>query len=212
MAEAVARTRMPEEQRVRAPGTVPAGVRSLGRQVVIQKDQWVFRKGEAVRGVFFVLDGEVRLSRFSKGGDEIALHRAGSGEFFAEAALGGSRYHCNAIASRDSTLLVFPVGPMRSLLAKDPDFAREWSLVLARQLHSARARLERIALKSAGERVVHYLQTEGSGSRFEVHLRGTVKDLAHELGLTHESLYRTLARLKRERVVGQEGGTLFLLE
>jgi CRP-like cAMP-binding protein len=203
---------MPDEQRVRAPGIIPSGVRSLAREVAIARGQWVFKKGEAVHSVFFVVDGEVRLSRFSKGGDEIALHRAGSGEFFAEAALGGSRYHCNAIASRNSTLLVFPADAMRTLLAKDPDFAREWSLVLARQLHSARARLERIALKSAAERVVHYLQTEGGGSRFEVQLRGTVKDLAHELGLTHESLYRTLARLKRDRVVGQKDGTLFLLK
>ncbi|HUI98783.1 MAG TPA: Crp/Fnr family transcriptional regulator [Usitatibacter sp.] len=195
----------------RPNAAIPAALRPLAREVRVAKGEWVFRKGEAVHSVFFVLDGEVRLSRFSKGGGEIALHRAGRGEFFAEAALGAARYHCNAIASRDSALLAFPAGKVRALLGTDATFAREWIALLARQLQRARARLERLALKFAAERVVHYLQTEGAGDRHEVHLQGTVKDLARELGLTHEALYRTLARLKRERVVGHEGASLFLL-
>lgn len=191
---------------------VPAALRSLGREVHVAKGDWVFRKGEAVHSVFFVLVGEVHLSRFSRSGSEITLHRAGPRQFFAEAALNAARYQCNAIASRDSTVLAFPAPGVRKLLGQDPVFAREWSAVLARELHSARARLERLALKSAAERVVHYLQTEGTGDHFEVRLHGTVKDLAQELGLTHEALYRTLARLKRERIVRQDGGTLSLLE
>ena len=137
-------------------------------------------------------------------------HRAGRGDFFAEASLDAPRYHCNAVASRPTTLLAFPVDKVRALLAKDPQFARQWVALLAGQLHSARARLERVALKSAAERVLHYLRTEGKGPRCEVTLEGTVKDLAHELGLTHESLYRTLARLERDGMVGRGDNRLFL--
>jgi hypothetical protein len=54
---------------------------------------------------------------------------------------------------------------VRALLATDPEFARQWVALLARQLHSARARLEQVALKSAAERVLHYLRTEGKGPR-----------------------------------------------
>jgi len=61
-----------------------------------------------------------------------------------------------------------------------------------------RARLERQALKSAADRVLHLLHTEGSGPRCEVVFPGSVKDLAKELGLTHERLYRTLAKLERD--------------
>lgn len=60
--------------------------------------------------------------------------------------------------------------------------------------------------------MLHYIQIEGTGPRSAVRLGGTVKDLAQELSLTHEALYRTLARLKRNRIVGQEGRTLFLLQ
>ena len=190
--------------------SLPPALRAIGRAMSCPKDGWVFRKGDVVRAVFVVLEGEVHLSRFAKDGSEIALHRAGRGDFFAEAAVNAPRYQCNAIASRPTTLLAFPVDKVRSLLAKDPEFAREWVALLARQLHSARARLERVALNSAAERVLHYLHTEGKGPHCEVKLAGTVKDLAHELGLTHESLYRTLARLEQDGIVGRADNRLFL--
>ncbi len=151
--------------------------------------------------MFLVLDGEVRLSRFAKDGSEITLQRAGRGEFFAEAALNAPRYNCNARASQPSAVLAFPAETIRELLEKDLEFARQWVALLARQLHDARARLERLALKSAAERVLHYLHIEGKGPRCEVALAGSVKDLAKELGLTHESLYRTLARLEHDDVI-----------
>ncbi len=183
------------------PVDLPAALRTLGRRVTCPKGRWVFRKGSAVQAVFLVLDGEVRLSRFAKDGSEITLQRASRGEFFAEAALNAPRYNCNARASQSSAVLAFPAETIRELLEKDPGFARQWVALLARQLHGARARLERLALKSAAERVLHYLHIEGKGPRCEVALAGSVKDLAKELGLTHESLYRTLARLEQDGVI-----------
>lgn len=194
------------------PAYLPAALRTLGHSITRPKDGWVFRKGDPVQAVFLVLDGEVRLSRFAKDGSEIALHRAGRGEFFAEAALNAPRYQCNAIASQASALLAFPAGKIRALLAKEPEFAHQWVALLARQLHAARTRLERLALKSAAERVLHYLHTEGKGPRCEVALAGSVKDLARELGLTHESLYRTLARLEQDGVVVRRDHRLSLVK
>ena len=193
------------------PSYLPDAVQTLGHRTTCAKDEWVFRKGDAVHAVFLVLDGEVCLSRFAKDGTEVPLHRAERGQFFAEAALYAPRYQCNAIATRRSTLLAFPVGEIRGLLSDAPAFADQWTALLARQLHAARARLERLTLKSATERVLHYLHTEGKGPRCEVALAGSVKDLAKELGLTHESLYRTLARLEHDGVIARREHRLRLV-
>ncbi|WP_162579336.1 helix-turn-helix domain-containing protein [Variovorax sp. PBS-H4] len=56
----------------------------------------------------------------------------------------------------------------------------------------------------------HLLVSEGQGDRCEVVLPGTLKDLARDLGLTHEVLYRTLAGLEREGVLERQGATLRL--
>ncbi len=170
----------------------------------------MFRKGDAVTAVFLVIEGEVRLSRFAKDGSEIALHRAGRGDFFAEAALNVPRYQCSAIASQPSTLLIFPASKVRAQFAKDSEFAQQWAELLARQLHAARARVERLAMKSAAERVLHFLHIEGKGPQSEVALAGSLKDLATELGLSHESLYRTLARMQRDGVVVRRDNRLGL--
>ena len=44
-----------------------------------------------------------------------------------------------------------------------------------------------------------------------MNLRGSLKDLANELGLTHEALYRTLAALERASEIKRSKGRIFLL-
>ena len=64
---------------------------------------------------------------------------------------------------------------------------------LARQVMNLRTRLEQRNIHSARDRVRHYLAVNVGADGKTVTLTGSVKDLAVELGLTHEALYRTLA-------------------
>ena len=68
-----------------------------------------------------------------------------------------------------------------------------------------------MCLKGARERVRHLLLTEGSGAAHRYTLHGSVKDLAVDLGLTHEALYRTLAAMERENLILREEGSLVLV-
>ncbi|ODU97396.1 MAG: hypothetical protein ABT20_18625 [Rubrivivax sp. SCN 70-15] len=161
----------------------------------------IFRTGSPTHSVFFVQTGAVRLLRFGRAGEEVVLHEARAGEFFAEASLDSPRYHCDAVASEPSELLQVPAAALRDLLEVDGDFARQWAALLARQLRDVRSRVERLSLKGAAERVRHLLACEGRGPRCEMVLEGTLKDLARDLGLTHETLYRTLAAMERDGVI-----------
>jgi CRP-like cAMP-binding protein len=84
--------------------------------------------------------------------------------------------------------------------------------LLAAQLRMARARIERLSLRSAEERVRHLLLSEGRGPRCELEIAGSLKELARRLGLTHESLYRTLARMQKDGLIDREGLRLRLAE
>jgi CRP-like cAMP-binding protein len=148
------------------------------------------------------------LLRYGRSGEEVVLHHARAGEFFAEASLDSARYHCDAVVSEPSELLQVPATAARRLLETDPEFAQEWRALLARQLRALRTRVERLSLKSASERVRHLLVSEGRGARYEVVLEGTLKDLARNLGLTHETLYRTLATMQRDGVIERQGTKL----
>ncbi len=127
----------------------------------------------------------MRLVRHGRQGEEVVLHDARPGEFPAEASLDSSRYHCDAVASQPSVVLRAAKADFQRLLADDPDFARSWMALLAAQLRTARARVERLSLRSAEERIRRLLLSEGRGSLCELRITGSLKDLARRLGLTH---------------------------
>lgn len=147
----------------------------------------------------------MKLVRHGRQGEEVVLHNANPGEFVAEASLDSGRYHCDAIASEPSLILRTATADLEQLIASDSVFAREWIALLAAQLRSVRARVECLSLRSAEDRIRHLILSEGRGPLCEVVPAGSLKDLARTLGLTHETLYRSLARMHKEGVIQRQG-------
>jgi CRP-like cAMP-binding protein len=139
-----------------------------------------------------VIDGELMLVRHSKSGRQIILQRTRSG-FFAEASVESRSYHCDAVARAKSRTYALPMEAFRQALARDPAFQTAWMQHLAEEIRRLRAQCERLVLPSAQERIVHFIESEGSGGAIE--LDGSLKAWALDLGLTHEALYRALARM-----------------
>jgi CRP-like cAMP-binding protein len=191
---------------------LPEPLKKAARRVACPKEGWLFHQGDKARAIFFVVTGEVRLSRFGKDGKEVVLQRARRGEFFAEAALDIPHYHCDGIASEASSLIEVPTGAVRKLLDSDPRFSRRWVALLSNQLRRTRARLERLSLKGARERIRHYLLSEGQSPTCTVSIEGTFKDLARDLGLTHETLYRTLAKMERDGEIDRTEHSICLIQ
>jgi len=193
-------------------GVFPTALHPSATRISYESGATIFRTGSPTHSVFYVESGAVRLLRYGRQGEEVVLHDARPGEFFAEASLDSVRYHCDAVASEPSELLQVPAEALRELLDVDREFACQWVALLARQLRAVRTRVERLSLKSGAERVRHLLVSEGRGPRCEVVLDGTLKDLARNLGLTHEVLYRTLAAMEREGVIERRDGVLRLAQ
>ena len=74
-------------------------------------------------------------------------------------------------------------------------FRAKWIGHLARELRKARTHAERLSLKTARERIVHFIETEGESGIID--LEQSKKNWAAELGLTHEALYRALALMEK---------------
>jgi CRP/FNR family transcriptional regulator, dissimilatory nitrate respiration regulator len=190
-------------------GAFPASLRRQTIDVAAAAGEPIFRLGAQPHRMLWVVDGEVRLIRRSRNGGEIVLQRAYAG-FVAEASLESSRYHCDAVAAADTRLLGFPIEPFREALRDDGKFRAFWMTRLAREVRSLRAQCERLSLRSAADRIEHYIEAEGDNGRIE--LRRTRKAWAAELGLTHEALYRTLASLQQTgRITAVESKDVLVL-
>lgn len=190
---------------------LPSAVRAAASERKLKAGAALFRLGDKSFGLCEVVAGRVRLVRVDRAGHEIVLHVAGPGDIIAEASLFSPNYHCDAIASSDATVRIYPKATLLAAFARAPKAVEAFAAMLARQVMSLRTRIEQRNIRSARERLRHYLSVNAGADGRTVELRGTLKDLAGELGLTHEALYRTLAALERAGEVKRGKGRIVLL-
>jgi len=186
---------------------IPPGLREAAGRLPMVAGQTLCRIGDPVQSMFSVIAGEVRLVRRERNGGEIVLQRSRGG-FFAEASLAARFYHCDVVAAETGELLRFPAQAFRQALHADADFRDAWMTHLAREVRKLRAQCERPSLHGAADRIVHYIEAEGSDGVLT--LGQSRKAWAAELGLTHEALYRTLRRLQVDGTLSIDGNRIAL--
>ena len=190
---------------------LPAAARAAASERKLKAGEPLFHLGDKTAGLVEVIAGRVRLTRVDASGRETVLYVAGPGETIAEASLFSPAYHCDAVAGTDAVVCVYPKSAVLAAFAKDPKAAQAFSATLARQVQSLRTRLAQRDIRSARERLRHYLALNVGADGRTVSLRGTLKELAAELGLTHEALYRTLAALERAGEIRRSAGKIMLM-
>jgi CRP-like cAMP-binding protein len=80
----------------------------------------------------------------------------------------------------------------------DPTLAEVFMARLARQIQELRARMELRNIRSARDRVLQYLRLRAGGDGRSIAIEGQLQDIAGEIGMSREALYRTLAALEAE--------------
>jgi CRP-like cAMP-binding protein len=165
------------------------------------------RQGSAPESIYYVLKGELRLARPLKDGSEIVLQRVGHG-FIAESTLLTPHYEGDLIASTPTRCIAFELESFAASLRADATLRDWWSSGLVREIQKLREQCERLALRGAGNRVVHFIEAEGAGG--ELHMNRSVRAWAHDLGLTREALHRALRTLSRDGAISVEGRVIRL--
>jgi len=178
-----------------------SSVRAAAIERRLKPGQTLFHSGSKSTGFYEVVTGTVRLVRVDRSGKEAVLQVASSGDTLAEASLFSPTYHCDAVATTEATVRQFPKTALLAEMQRDPKMARSFAAMLAHQVMTLRTRLERRNIHSARDRVRHFLTVNVGADGQTVALSGTLKQLAADLGLTHEALYRTLARMEAEHEI-----------
>jgi len=191
-----------------APSDGWLGVSPSPRQ--LQAGELLFRQGERAFAVFRLQAGCVRLQRFTPAGAVVPMHTVREGETFAEASLFADSYHCQAEALRASEVLVFPRTALLDALRTEPAALLHLARDLAQRVQDLRQKIELRQPRSAAERVLQSLRLQADAQGAWT-APGTLKEWAEDIGLTHEALYRTLARLQRDGALRRSGSTLVLL-
>jgi CRP-like cAMP-binding protein len=187
----------------------PEVVQRVARKRTLKPGETLFRKGMRTAGLYELVSGRIRLVR-SRNGRELVLHIATAGEIFTEASLFSSSYHYDAIAMTNAVVRLFPKTAVLAAFEQDPKVALAFMVMLAGQVMTLRTRIERRNIRLARKRLHHYLGANAGADGRTVLLTGTLKNLASELGLTHEALYRTLAKMANRGEIKRSKGMIRL--
>lgn len=149
----------------------------------------LFLAGKEVAEIFMVRSGRIHLQRHTTHGAHMVLQNAGPGAVVAEASAYSSRYHCDAVAAEESVVAGLPKERFLTALDDEPALAASWSAMLARSVQAARLRSEIRSLPRVADRLDAWL---GEGNALPG--KGNWQNVAAELGVTREALYRELSR------------------
>ena len=157
----------------------------------------LFSQGDATRGVYFLCEGRVNLIRHTEDGHQILIHRANAGATFAEASLFSDTYHCDACVITNSVVIECSRSRLLNLYERESGFALAMSQRFSHQVQHSRRHIEILSIRNAQERVYRAVV---AGL-----LVGSVNVLADEIGLSPETVYRSLAKLVKSGRIDKIG-------
>ena len=177
------------------PIAIPDALAAQAGELQLARGDNLFCHGGTVEKLYFVRHGELAAIRPMVDGGEAIMLTARSGEFFGEPSLFMARHTCEARALADSLLIAWPLAAFKNALLNDPAFSLAFMQHVITKMRLQCSRLERLRLKHAHERVLHYM-TCGADAENWIALPGTIQEWACELGLEPATLYRTLSQLE----------------
>jgi CRP/FNR family transcriptional regulator len=178
----------------------------------------LFRRGEACRGVYFLIEGEVEIYRSTPDGRQQVLHVEKPVASVAELpAFDGDEYPASARTSEASVLYFLSVEDVHRLYREHPEIADAVIRDLARRLRVMVRLVDRISLKSVPARIAALLLDHAGksgqlkrGGTFS--LERTHEEVAHQLATSRESVARALGTFRRKEWISQDGRKITLLD
>jgi CRP-like cAMP-binding protein len=181
----------------------------------LAKGEYLFREGDPSQGFYIMQRGGMNVHRVSATGKEQVIHVFLPGESFAEASLATeSGYPANARAITESTVLLIPKRDFIDLLRSRPELALRMLGSMSQHLRVLVGLLDDLTLKDMETRLANWLLKRCPrplpNGVVTLHLDRTKRVLAAEMGTTSETLSRTLAKFREQKLVQVKGNAITL--
>jgi CRP-like cAMP-binding protein len=181
----------------RAPGSLleDGNVRHLA------PDEHAFFEGDKESHIYRIEAGLMRLYRLLADGRRQIIAFRSAGDVIGIGSHG--KQFCSAEAVTPVTLRSLPLSVAHRRIREEPLFQSEYLNLLTNELAETRRQLAMLNKRSASERVAAFIADHCRRSRLadRVELQVSRSDIADFLGLTIETVSRTLTRLRNQHVI-----------
>jgi len=186
---------------MRTPWTMETGHPSIGPVLHFTQDQEIYGEGDEADALFKVVSGVVRTCKFLSDGRRLidAFHIAGD-VFGVEA---GAAYSFSSEAVCDCTVVSYRRRGLEASASTDTGLSQHLFSYAMRSLARAQVHALLLGRRSAVEKVAAFLVDWATHSADigTVTLEMTRQDIADYLGLTIETVSRTLSQFERDAVI-----------
>ncbi|WP_230530023.1 helix-turn-helix domain-containing protein [Microvirga roseola] len=177
------------------------GAPVLGTTRVLTKDEQIFAEGDRAAYFYKVVSGAIRTSKLlSDGRRQIdAFHLPG--DIFGIES--GEEHRFTAEALGTATVVMYRRCSLETLAASDGAFARQIVAAMMRSLERAQHHMLLLGRKSAMEKIATFLldMAQRIAGDDHVDLPMSRTDIADHLGLTVETVSRSLTQMERQGLI-----------
>lgn len=201
------------------PVAVRRDVLSRAKQRSYKKGQKLHARGDACDGVYYVVQGCVRVSGVSRDGSETILDFYGPGMWWGEVAVLGElpRQH-DAAAYENSDLLHVSTAEVEALIAAHPAFSRALLKLEAQRLAFLLIALEAYSSQSMEQRLASRLlmlatsfgRGNGGPHSLKIDLHLPQEALAQLIGTTRQRVSQILKDWKTKGLISYGYGHILL--
>ncbi|OYW27735.1 MAG: transcriptional regulator [Caulobacter sp. 12-67-6] len=184
-----------------APAQIAAPFGFTGPCLRHARDEEIFGEGETADHVYQVISGAVRTCRSLRDGRRQIDQFHFAGDYFGIEA--GDVHRVSAEAMTDATVRMVRRSALSQLAAQRPEVARALFRLTVEGLQRSQDHVLMLGRKSARERVVSLLidLANRTGADGELDVPMSRQDMADYLGVTIETVSRTLTQLQVDGVI-----------
>jgi len=177
--------------------------------IKLKKGQQFIIEGTPVNGLFFILDGSVKVFRTGINGREQIVRFAKKGEIIGHRGFGTQEYYSiGATVLHNAILCYFSKDDLQEALLKNPKFSYDMMLFYANELNKSESKVKSISQMTVRERVIDTLlyvyRKFGNLNNF-INLPLSRKEYADYAGTTEQQVIRVFSQLKKEELIIAKG-------
>lgn len=186
---------------------------------VFKKGQVIFEEGGTATGLFCIHSGKVKVYKTGDDGRDQIVRFAREGDALGYRSLmTGEAYSVSAAALEDSMICRIPQSAFFGMIDKDGKLSLRVIHLLSGELRDAEKQIVNLAQKPVRERLAEALlllrEVYGTenGEHSALNVRLTREELASVVGTATETLVRTIAELKREKLIATDKKKILILD
>lgn len=188
----------------------------IQRSRPLQSGDYLYRSGDAFRSIYALRSGSLKTYLVDEQGIEQITAFYLPGEVLGFDGIGTHSHLGNVIALETSAVCEIPFDRLEELSLQIPTLQHHMFQLMSKQIESDHQMMLTLAKKNAESRIATLLLSlsrryaRRNLSANAMHLPMSRMDIGNFLGLTIETVSRTLSRLDREGVISVDGREIVL--